>query len=197
MSSKSFAGPRSSTSSAVPVVKPQCTLHPSAIVADKAHLIGPHKLGIGENTVVHPQARILAEHGNVSIGRNCIVAEKAILGPREARDGADLTIAEGVSIESGAVVEARSVGEHTTVEVKAKIGKGAVVGRWCKIAPSCRIEENEVLPDFTVVYGLGQRRVDTVLRDLKEMRDLRVKARDMEIGLLRTLIADGSLKWRT
>lgn len=38
-------------------------------------------------------------------------------------------IQNGVVIEVGAVVEAKTVGEGTVIEVQAKIGKGAVLGK--------------------------------------------------------------------
>jgi dynactin-6 len=38
-------------------------------------------------------------------------------------------IENGVVIETGAVVEARKIGEGSVVEVNARIGRGAIVGK--------------------------------------------------------------------
>jgi len=40
-----------------------------------------------------------------------------------------VVIQNGVVVEVGAVVEAKAVGEGTVIEVQAKIGKGAVLGK--------------------------------------------------------------------
>ena len=145
--------------------------------------------------MIHPHAKLKAEHGNVVVGKNCIIAEKAVVGAGSGED-ADTAIGDGVSIESGAVVEGKRIGEHSTVGVNAKIGSGAVVGRWCKIAPLCEVGDDEVVEDFTVVFGYGERRVDSVLRDQEEMKETRMKGRTKEIELLKTLIPDGGAEWR-
>ena len=53
-----------------------------------------------------------------------------------------------------------------------------------------------MLEDYTVVYGYGERRIDGVLRDQAEMREMRSKGRRKEIELLKGLIPDGGVKWR-
>lgn len=183
------------SSTAVPLVKPQCKFHPTAIVADKAQITGSHVVEIGENVVVHPHAKISAEHGNVFIGKGCQIAEKAIVGPSEAET--DVTLGECVSIESAAVIEAKKIGDYSTIEVGAKVDAGALIGRWCKVASSCEVGKSEVLDDFTIVFGESQkgRRIDVVVRDKKEVRDAKLKGRNIEMEVLRTLITDGKVKW--
>jgi len=44
------------------------------------------------------------------------------------RDGG-VQIGNGVMIETGAVVEAKSIGDGCVIEVNARIGKGAVLGK--------------------------------------------------------------------
>jgi dynactin-6 len=187
-----------SSTNAIPTVKPQCKIHPSATIADKAQLTGSHTIEIGENVIIHPHAKLKAEQGSIFIGKGCIVSEKAIIGFGEAgSEEADLVIGEGVSIESGAVVEARKVGDHCTLGINCKVEKGAVLGRWCKVAPLCEIRALEVLDDYTVVFGEGQkrRRVDVAARDKKEIRDAKLKGMEMERELLKGLIVDNKIKW--
>jgi dynactin-6 len=126
-----------------------------------------------------------------------MIAEKAIVGLNEGDGVMDVVLGEGVSIEPGAVVEAKKIGDHSTIDVNSKIGAGALVGKWCKVAPLCRVGESEVLEDYTVVFGDGQkgRRIDSVLRDKKEVRDAKIKGKAMEMEVLRGLIPDGSVKW--
>lgn len=106
-------------------------------------------------------------------------------------------IGDGVSVESSAVVEGRSVGEWGTLQIGSCVGKGAKVGRWCKIAALCGVRDGEELEDFEVVYGEGARRVDGMVRDVERVRTERMTLREKEIELLRTLVPDGSVKWRS
>ena len=196
MASKPAPSKRPSAST-VPPAKPHCKIHSTAIVADKAQITGSHLVEIGENVIIHPHARIKAEHGNVVIGKGCMIAEKAIVGASVGEGETDVVLGEGVSIETGAVVEAKKISDHSTIEVNSKIGAGALVGKWCKVAPLCRLGESKVLEDFTVVFGDGQkgRRIDVILRDKKEVRDAKLKGKAMEMEVLKSLIPDGSVKW--
>lgn len=179
-----------------------CKLHSTAIIADKAQLTGAHGIEIGEGTFVHPYARVDAEFGRVVIGRGCIVSEKAVVGERVSRgvDGGEdegvVVIGDGVGIEAGASVAARRVGEHCMIEVNASVDAGAVLGKWCRVGACCVVAEGEVLEDFTVVFGDGRRRVDAVAKGREDVREARARAREMEIEVLRTLVADGSMRWR-
>lgn len=195
MTTKPSPTKRQPSTSSVPAVKPQCKIHSLATVADKAQITGSKVVEIGENAFIHPHARIKAEHGNVIIGKGSIISEKAVVGVAEGSEEADVVVGEFVSIESGALVEARKIGDHTTIEVNAKIGRGAVVGKWCKIAPLCEVREKEVLEDYTVVFGNGQKRTDVVLKEGKDVRDMKARGRDKEVELLKTLIPDASIKW--
>ncbi len=195
MTTKPAPSKRQVSSSSVPVAKPQCKIHSSATVADKAQITGSHLVEIGEDVIIHPYARLKAEHGQIFIGKGSIVSEKAVIGRTEGGEDVDCVVGEGVSIESGAVIEARRIGDHSTIEVNARLGKGAIVGKWCKVAPLCEVAENEVLDDYTVVYGYGQKRIDAVTKDRKDVRDMKAKGREKEVELLKTLITDASVKW--
>jgi dynactin-6 len=106
-----------------------------------------------------------------------------------------------------AVVEAQTVGDGTVIEVQAKIGKGAVLGKvisafpnlkcWsdtskhCKIGPLCEIAEGEIVPDFTVVYGNGMRRLDS-----SGVEDLKLKMVARQIEVLKRLIPSNPAKFQ-
>lgn len=114
----------SSTAVAELAAKPPCKIHPSAVVADKAAIIGSHEVELGEHTVLHPGARIKAENGKVTVGRCSIICETAVIGGE-----GDLHIGDGVVIESGAIIEAKSIGDGTVIESKVKVGRGAIIGK--------------------------------------------------------------------
>ncbi|TKA38341.1 hypothetical protein B0A54_10632 [Friedmanniomyces endolithicus] len=178
--------------SQLPAFKPPCNIYPSAIIADKAQITGSHAVEIGENAVIHPWAKIRAEGGKVVIGQNSMVYEGATVG---TVDGGDVLIGDYVNIETGAVVEARSVGDGTTVEVNAVVGKGAVLGKWCTVAPLERVEAGEELEDFTVVYGDGQRRVDKTTKEHAEVRELKKGGQEKAVQATRALVPNAMAKW--
>jgi dynactin 6 len=198
MTTKPTAPSKGQSSTSVPTAKPQCKIHASAIIADKAQLTGPNVIEIGENTILHPHAKVKAEHGNVVIGKGCILSERATIGASEAsEEGYDIVIGDGVNLESGAIVEARRIGDHSTIGVNSKIGRGAVLGKWCKIAPLCEVRALEVLDDYTVVFGEGQkgRRIDAAVRDKREIREAKLKGMEMEREVLKGIISDNKIKW--
>lgn len=186
---------RPSSTTTPTVAKPSTKIHSLAVIADRAQLSGPNTVAIDANTILHPHAKIKAEHGNVSIGKGCIIGEKSIIGTSSSQGG-DVFISDGVSVEPGAVVEGKKVGEYSTIGPQARIGAGAVVGRWCKIGALSEVGEGEVLDDFTVVFGYGERRVDRTLRDREEVREMRVRGRAKEVELLQSLTPDAGAKWR-
>ncbi|EME44951.1 hypothetical protein DOTSEDRAFT_170027 [Dothistroma septosporum NZE10] len=199
MTSKPSASSRRTTTEPVP--RPPCTIHSLAVIAEKAQLMGTHPVEIGENTVLHPYAKIKAEGGKISIGDNCIICEEAVIGfagPRsvESTEGIPVSIGDGVVIEANAVVEARSVGNGTTIEVGAKIGRGARIGKFCKITPMSVIRPGEELEDYTVVFGDNQRRIDRTAKEHEEIRAAKWKGHVMHVELLKQLIPDASANWR-
>jgi dynactin 6 len=112
--------------------KPLTSLASSLTIAEHASLTGTHLITLGSNTVVHPRAKFSSAHAPITVGSNCIICERSSIGfqseaaPNE-RQG--VVIQNGVVIEVGAVVEAKTVGDGTVIEVQAKIGKGAVLGK--------------------------------------------------------------------
>lgn len=112
--------------------KPPCSIHPSAIISDKAIITGTHPVTIGEGCVIHPFAKITSAVAPVRIGNNSIIAERTTVGliaESSASEDAAVTIEENVSIESGAVVEAVRIGTGSVVEVNARLGPRATVGK--------------------------------------------------------------------
>jgi dynactin 6 len=115
-----------------PPPKPPTSLASSLVIAEQASLTGTHHITLGSNTVVHPRARFNSAYGPITVGSNCIICERSTIGYQSEvseRERQGVVIENGVVIEVGAVVEAKTVGEGTVIEVQAKIGKGAVLGK--------------------------------------------------------------------
>lgn len=201
--------------SAVPGPKPPCSIHPSAIISDKAVIVGTHPVSIGENVVLHPFSKITSNTGAVRIGNSCIVAERATVGLSDSPGtfaGTTVELEEGVSVETGAVVQAERVGTGSVVDVNSNLGPGVVVGKvmrssfhvliplltfdwqFCKIS-ACSSIQSEHLPDFTIVFGDNARRVDTTAKTRSDIRDLKLKGQLMHIETLKRLIPSNTMKW--
>lgn len=86
-------------------------------------------------------------------------------------------------VEPGAIVEARRIGEGSVIEVNSKIGKGAILGKHCKVGPSCEVADGEVVPDYTVIFGSGQRRLDQ-----SGAEAIKLKMLSKQIDVLKKLI---------
>ncbi|KAL8734659.1 MAG: hypothetical protein Q9166_001315 [cf. Caloplaca sp. 2 TL-2023] len=147
--------------------KPPTTLPPTSSIHSLATVTATHPLTLADHTYIHLRAHLTTAHAPLTIGSNCIVAEKATVGlltPKDEGSHGDeqttVILEDFVVVESKAVVEGSSIGEGTVVKVGAKVEKGAVVGKYCKIGPLCSIAPYEKIPDHTVIYGHNERRID-------------------------------------
>jgi dynactin-6 len=121
---------RSSTMPTAP--KPPTSLASTLVIADNASLTGTHLITLGGNTIVHPRTKLNSTFAPVKIGSCCIISERSSIGLQsepveDEREG--VVIDNGVIVEVGAVIEGKRLGEGCVIEVNAKIGKGATVGK--------------------------------------------------------------------
>lgn len=123
---------RASTMPAAP--KPPTSLASSLVIAEQASLTGTHLITLGANTVIHPRAKLSSAHAPITIGSNCIISERSIIGLQvaNANEREGVVIDNGVVVEVGALIEAKHVGEGCHIEVNARIGKRSVLGKVCK-----------------------------------------------------------------
>ena len=182
------------TTTAIPAAHPPCTIHPTAVVAEKVLIFGTFPVHISEHAVLHPYCRIRAEGGSVTIGPYCTVAEAAVVGTPLNTAG-DVLLDSWVSVETGADVQAKHVGEVTEVGIKTNIGAGATVGRFSRLTPTETVQAGERVGDFSVVFGGGQTRRDKTMEDSEDSRAQRVKAQEKHVEMLKRLIPDGKAKW--
>lgn len=193
----------------------------SITIADSALLTGSHTINISSESVVHPRAKLDSSHGRITIGRRCIVNERVNIGaasadptPSESRDG--VVIGDYAAVEVGAVIESGGtmIGEGCQVGVGSRIGRGAKLGKvsrrrdnsftrsgrglmcvcasqHCVLTPKTVIPPGEVVPDFTVVYSNGTRRLDR-----RGVTDLKNKAQARQIEVLRKLIPSNPAKFQ-
>ncbi|KAL2261083.1 hypothetical protein VTK26DRAFT_4718 [Humicola hyalothermophila] len=198
--------------------KPPVHFSSSITIADSALLSGTHQISVHSESVIHPRARLDSHLGRVSVGRRCLVYERAHLGAAPAGpsgaanpgpgigaasgDGGDtggggvavvaVRLEDYVVVEVGATVEGGEtvLGEGTTVGVGARVGAGAVIGKYCTLTPHTEIAAGDVIPDFTVVYSNGMRRTDR--RGVAEPRN---KGIARQIDILRRMIPSNPHKF--
>jgi dynactin-6 len=119
---------RQSTAPAAP--KPPTSLSSSVTISDHTSLTGTNLITVRSDSVLHPRSKIIATNGPVSIGSCCIISERSSIGLQSASTSqTGVTLEDYVVVEVGAEVEAKSIGEGSLIEVKAKVGKGAVIGK--------------------------------------------------------------------
>ncbi|KAH0564853.1 hypothetical protein GP486_001761 [Trichoglossum hirsutum] len=157
--------------------RPPSTFHHTAVIADTTTISGIHTLHVGASTVIHPRTTILTHSAPVQIGSHCLISDLSTIGictptfsPKNKRASHAVNIGDHVIIEPGCVVEG-CVGDGTVLEAGAKVGRGAVVGNWCRVPPLGIVGEGQCVQDGEVVLGgvLGSRKdgVSTVGRELR------------------------------
>lgn len=218
--SRASTGKRSSTN----IRKAPATFDPDVTVANHAVLTGIHPISVGAQTVVHPHARIISTYSAVDIGQGCVISEKAVVGLSDLSQDSDqeglklpetIRIGNNVSIETGAVVEAAEVGENTLIDVDAKVGAGATVGKViiptlstavsgsethfyqnCTIGASSVVPPAQNVPDYTVIYGNNQRRMNRSLQTTQVMREIKAKGHEKQLNILQRLVPSNLAKWQ-
>ncbi|KAL7275995.1 hypothetical protein RUND412_001026 [Rhizina undulata] len=169
------------------VAKPPVSLASSCVISETASLAGTFPIRIGANSVIHPRAKLNSSAGPITIKDYCIINERTLLS---ASDAAGLILNDGVVIEVNSVVEGREIGEGSLLEVGVKVGRAAVVGKGCKITPLIEIKEGEVVPDNTVIFGYGERRIDN-----SGSAAARRKLTERHVESLRVVIASNPSKF--
>ncbi|OXV06543.1 hypothetical protein Egran_05686 [Elaphomyces granulatus] len=160
----------SAAATATAPAKPSLTIHPSATIADTALLHGTYQISIGAGVVVHPRARLYSYDGPIVIGDGCVIGEKSTIGspttassemssppPPSAevsrvttRLSSSVIIAPLATILSGAHIRSAAVIESLVI-----VHSYASVGAHSKVCSGCKIPENSVVDDWTVVWGSG------------------------------------------
>ena len=142
----------SSTKSATSKIK----ITPGAVVCQEAELKG--EISIAAKTVVHPKARIIAEHGPIVIGEGNLIEEQALIW--NSTPGKPMVIGNFNVFEIGCMSEATRIGNNNVIEAKSKVGSQVELGDGCVVGNKCRLESREEVSNNTVVFGQnGSRRI--------------------------------------
>jgi dynactin-6 len=120
-------------------------------ISDLALLVGTKLITIRSDTVIHPRAKLISSYAPVTIGKACILSERSAVGLQSpSSDQPEGVVVEDcVVVEVGAIVEAKRVGEGSIIEINARVGKGAVIGKVCVIHPCLNICTDGILAHST------------------------------------------------
>ncbi|KAI9593478.1 trimeric LpxA-like protein, partial [Syncephalis fuscata] len=109
---------------------------PGALVCQEAHLTGNVSIGC----VLHPKCSIIADVGPIVIGRNNILEEGVIIINRNQMP---LII----------VIEGSKIGSRNIFEARSRVVGATTVGNHCVIGIGCQTEQDETVPDCTIIFG--------------------------------------------
>ena len=147
------------------VQKPQCGIHPAAIIDQDAEIAESASVGayavigkakIGEGTIISPFVRI---YDNVTIGRGCFVKEGAVIGGagfgfERDEDGNRFRFPQIGGVKIGDYVD---VGANTCIDRGALsdtiLEDYSKVDNLCHIAHNVRIKKNAVVVACAEVSG--------------------------------------------
>ncbi|EPQ51999.1 trimeric LpxA-like protein [Gloeophyllum trabeum ATCC 11539] len=158
----------------MPPIRDKYTIHSKAVVCQDVELKGD--ITIGSGTIVHPKATIFAIAGPIVIGSNNIIEEGAIIVNRQARKEV-MRIGDDNLFEIGCRVESPSVGNFNTVSTRARVHHTVRLASFCVVGAGCLVvpTEDEVLDDYTVIYGPAAERRKWTGRGKVQEADLRRK----------------------
>lgn len=125
------------------------------IICEQAEIKG--NVTIGNNSIVHPKARIIAEAGPIIIGEGNLIEEKAVIWHRASENSSGTTpvmIIGSLNVfEVFSHCQALKVGDKNIFEPKSFVDREVVVTDGCFIGAGCRLMGAEVLEKQTSVSG--------------------------------------------
>ncbi|KIY72010.1 hypothetical protein CYLTODRAFT_434980 [Cylindrobasidium torrendii FP15055 ss-10] len=152
--------------------KDKFSIHSKAVVCQDVELKGD--ITIGSGTVVHPKATIFAISGPIAIGSGNIIEEGAVILNRRKEV---MRIGDENLFEIMARVECPSIGNYNTFGARSRTHHTIRVQNFTNIGAGCLAvpTEDEVLDDYTIVYGpAAERRIWSGKGKVQEI-DLRRK----------------------
>jgi dynactin-6 len=169
---------------------------------------------VGEGVILYEKSKI----GFGSDGESAADSRRSSMAPVSVRDSmrAEGTVlGSNVVVESNAVVEAAEVGEGTVIEVGAVLGRGCVVGKvclnrcvllcfvkddtdvrqFCTISAYSFVPPHSHLPDYTVVYGGSEQRIDKTLQLRPEIAEAKMAIHRKQLDMFKKLVPNQIAKW--
>lgn len=132
-------------------------LHPAALIAPTAAVLGDVRIGAGSSVFYGSVLR--ADRASITIGEdtniqdNCVIHEETEL---------PVWIGDRVTVGHGAILHGCTVEAETLIGMGAIVLNGAHIGRHCIIGAGALVPQNVVIPDGSLAYGSPARVKGTV-----------------------------------
>lgn len=136
------------------------TIHPSALIAPGAVVVG--MVTLEENSSVWFHAALRGDVERIEIGRGSNIQEGCIL---HADPGFPCQVGAGVTVGHGAVVHGARVGDNCIVGIGAVLLNGAVVGENSIVGAGALLTEGKVFPPNSLILGTPARVVRPLTPD--------------------------------
>ncbi|PPQ63264.1 hypothetical protein CVT24_006789 [Panaeolus cyanescens] len=135
----------------MPAIRDKFTIHSKAIVCQDVELKGDITIGAG--SIVHPKATIFAIAGPIARSPRHHYRDSNLGGSFRRKEV--MRIGDDNLFEIGCRVESPSIGDFNTISTRARVHHTVRMGSYCAIGAGCLLAptEDEVLDDYTVVYG--------------------------------------------
>ncbi|KAG9009776.1 hypothetical protein FRB94_011469 [Tulasnella sp. JGI-2019a] len=165
----------------MPPIKDRFVIHSKAVVCQDVDLKGD--IAIGAGTIIHPKATIFAIAGPIVIGAGNIIEESVIIVNRRKET---MRIGDNNLFEIGCRVEAPTIGDSNTMSTRCRVHHTARLSSYCVVGPATLLapEEEELLEEYTVVYGGGADRRVWSGRGRVQEADLRRKHAEYLVEML-------------
>lgn len=124
------------------------TVHPSAWVADNAHVIG--RVTLAEDTSVWFGVVIRGDTSTITVGKGSNVQDNSVL---HADEGMPLTIGEGVTVGHQVMLHGCTVGNNSLIGIGAIVLNGAKIGNNCLVGAGSLVTEGKEFPDGSMIIG--------------------------------------------
>ena len=123
-------------------------VHPSAWVADNAHVIGSVRLA--EDTSVWFGVVIRGDTSTIQVGKGSNIQDNSVL---HADEGMPLSIGEGVTVGHQVMLHGCTVGDNSLVGIGAIVLNGAKIGSNCLVGAGSLVTEGKEFPDGSMIIG--------------------------------------------
>jgi dynactin-6 len=175
-------------------------IDPSVLIAQHAQLTGMYPITVGPDTVLHPHSRINSAFCPVLVGEGVILYEKSKIG-----FGSDGESAADSRRSSMAPVSVRdSMRAEGTVLGKVCMNRCVLlcfvkydtdVKQFCTISAYSFVPPYSHLPDYTVVYGGSEQRIDKTLQLRPEIAEAKMAIHRKQLDMFKKLVPNQIAKW--
>ena len=145
-------------------------VHPSAWVADNAHVIGSVRLA--EDTSVWFGVVIRGDTSTIQVGKGSNIQDNSVL---HADEGMPLSIGEGVTVGHQVMLHGCTVGDNSLVGIGAIVLNGAKIGSNCLVGAGSLVTEGKEFPDGSMIIGSPAKAVRMLSPE--QMEGLKMSAR--------------------